>query len=51
MEETAQKFGWILNAKVDSKIYVEWLFYVSNLKIYLYKQTLAYEKTHCKPFS
>ena len=23
MEETAQKFGWILNAKVDSKIYVE----------------------------
>ena len=23
MEETAQKFGWILNAKVDSKIYIE----------------------------
>ena len=23
MEETAQKFGWILNAKVDSGIYVE----------------------------
>ena len=23
MEETAQKFGWILNAKVDSRIYIE----------------------------